>query len=78
MPDMPAGELRGRTMRDHTVTLPSTCGTRQHATPGFANLGVTKRGGVIEFDPHVDGSCVITLGEQQARKLMEALARWLG
>jgi hypothetical protein len=45
---------------------------------GFANLVISKRGGRIEFDPHVTGSCVITLDEDGARVLFEALGEWLG
>jgi hypothetical protein len=39
---------------------------------------VTKVDGTIVFDPHVTGSCVITLAEDGARVLFEALGEWLG
>lgn len=45
---------------------------------GFANLVVTKLNGQIELDPHVDGSCKLTLDEDGARVLHEALGDWLG
>jgi hypothetical protein len=45
---------------------------------GFANVVVSKRDGTIVFDPHVTGSCVITLDEDGARVLFEALGEWLG
>lgn len=45
---------------------------------GFANLVVTKRGGVIELDPHVTGGCVLTLADHEAAALRDALTEWLG
>jgi hypothetical protein len=45
---------------------------------GFANVVVTKRGGQIELDPHVTGSCVLTLAEEEAAALRDTLIRWLG
>lgn len=44
---------------------------------GFANLVVSKRGGSIEFDPHVTGACVLTLAEEEAVVLRDVLTRWL-
>jgi hypothetical protein len=32
---------------------------------GFANIVVCKRDGEIVFDPYVDGSCVLTLAEDE-------------
>jgi hypothetical protein len=57
--------------------IPATC-TTHGGTPGFTNLVVSKRGGIVLFDPHVDGSCLITLDEAGARTLFEALQEWLG
>jgi hypothetical protein len=34
--------------------------------------------GKLELDPHVDRGCVITLDEDGARVLFEALQEWLG
>lgn len=45
---------------------------------GFTNLVVSKRGGKIQLDPHVTGSCVITLDEDGAGALRDALTEWLG
>lgn len=57
--------------------LHATCTTHRGPT-GFTNLVITKRGGVIFFDPHVTGACIVTLDEPEARKLAQALADWLG
>jgi hypothetical protein len=48
------------------------------AAVGFTNLLVTKRDGTIVLDPHVDGSCVICLGEDGATALRNTLTEWLG
>lgn len=45
---------------------------------GFVNVLVSKRGGTIEFDPHVAGSCVLTFDEAEASALRDALEQWLG
>jgi CubicO group peptidase (beta-lactamase class C family) len=39
---------------------------------------VSKRDGRIELDPHVTGACVLTLAEEEAVALRDALTRWLG
>jgi hypothetical protein len=39
---------------------------------------VSKRDGEIVFDPHVTGACVLTLAEDEAVALRDALTRWLG
>jgi hypothetical protein len=44
----------------------------------FTNLLVTKLDGTIVLDPHVDGSCVIRLGEDGATALRNTLTEWLG
>jgi hypothetical protein len=50
-----------------------------HGGPlGFTNLVVSKRDGRIELDPHADGSCVLTLDEDAAMQLRDALGEWLG
>jgi hypothetical protein len=62
---------------DNRRAIPAHCST--HGGPaGFTNLVVRKLEGTIELDPHVDRSCVITLGEDEARVLFEALREWLG
>lgn len=45
---------------------------------GFANVVVSKCDRKIVFDPHVTGSCVLTLAEDEAVALRDALTRWLG
>jgi hypothetical protein len=57
--------------------LHATCTIHSGAT-GFTNLVVTERGGVIFFDPHATGACIVTLDEPEARKLAETLTGWLG
>jgi hypothetical protein len=44
---------------------------------GFTPLVCTKRGDVIELDPHAIG-CVIILDEKAASELFDALGEWLG
>lgn len=50
-----------------------------HGGPrGFTNLVLTKRGDIIELDPHVTGGCVIVLDEKAAAELFDAIGEWLG
>jgi hypothetical protein len=63
--------------RDRRKAIPGTCGL--HRGPiGFANLMVNEQNGVIVFDPHVTGQCLISLDEQGARMLRDTLTEWLG
>ncbi|HEY3894817.1 MAG TPA: hypothetical protein VGL88_05550 [Pseudonocardiaceae bacterium] len=39
---------------------------------------VRRLNGDVELDPHVAGSCVITLNEGGATVLRDALTEWLG
>lgn len=55
----------------------ATCALH-HGPAGFANVVVSKRDGEIVFDPHVTGACVLTLAEDAALALRDALTRWLG
>jgi hypothetical protein len=56
--------------------LPATC--KIHGgIHGFTNLVVSKRNGVIMFDPHTTGSCVLTLDENAATALRDMLSAWL-
>lgn len=57
--------------------IPTTC-TKHGGTPGFTNLVVRKRAGEIELDPHVDGSCVLSLDEAAATQLFAVFEEWLG
>jgi len=67
------GDVTGGNRR----TIHATCAL--HRGPaGFTNLGVRKLDGIIELDPHVDGSCLITLEEDAARALCAAILEWLG
>lgn len=45
---------------------------------GFTNLVVAKRDGLIVFDSHVTGQCVLELDETTATALHDQLAEWLG
>jgi hypothetical protein len=57
--------------------IPATCAL--HGGPvGFTNLLVSKRDSAIVLDPHVDGSCVVSLDEDGATALRDTLAEWLG
>jgi hypothetical protein len=58
--------------------IPVTC--QLHRGPiGFANLMVSKeQDGSITFDPHVTGTCVISLHEESAKALRNLLTEWLG
>jgi hypothetical protein len=62
---------------DNRRVIHATC-TKHGGGIGFTNLVVTKRGGAIELDPHVTGACVLTLAEDEAVALRDALSRWLG
>jgi hypothetical protein len=65
-------ELRGKQLSRHTVTC------TQHGAAGFTNLMVSKHDGTVVLDPHVTGSCVITLDERAATTLFDLLGEWLG
>jgi hypothetical protein len=63
--------------RDHRRAIPATCAL--HRGPvGFTNLMVSTRDGMVVLDPHVTGSCVITMDEAAACLLRDALKEWLG
>jgi hypothetical protein len=59
------------------VVIHASCSVHQVAM-GFTNLVVSKRNGEIELNPHVDGSCLLTLSEDEACSLRDALTEWLG
>lgn len=69
-------ETSNRPHRNRRV-IHATC-TTHGAAVGFTNLVATKRDGQIELDPHADGSCVLTLAEDAATQLRDALTEWLG
>lgn len=70
-------DRQDRPTSDNRRVIHATC-TVHRGPIGFANLLVRKRDGEIELDPHVDGSCVITLDEPGATELRDALTEWLG
>lgn len=62
---------RGRVVICASCSAHGTC-------RGFTNLVVRRLNGDVELDPHVAGSCVITLNEGGATVLRDALTEWLG
>ncbi len=72
-----AEQLPEKRPRERRRAIPATC-TAHGGTPGHANLVASKRGGHVEFAPHVDRLCVITLDEDKTRVLCKALQEWLG
>ncbi len=73
-PEQPETENQSRHNRK---VLHATCSTHG-AGIGFTNVVVSKHDGMIEFDPHVTGQCVLTLDEDEACALREVLIEWLG
>lgn len=66
------------TDRSNRRAVPAHCAPHGNATPSITNLVIRKLpNGRIEFDPHVDRSCVIQLREDSARVIFEALREWL-
>ena len=57
--------------------IPATCQLNRGPV-GYATLMVSKRDGTIVLDPHVTGSCVISLDEEGAATLRDLLTEWLG
>ncbi len=66
-----------RQSRAYRRVIHATCRTHGGAI-GFTNLLATKRDGSIELDPHLTGQCVLTLAEDAAIVLRDALTEWLG
>ncbi len=71
----PAGSRNLATERRRVIH--ATCSVHGGAR-SYTNLVVCKENSEIELNPHVDGSCVITLDEQEATALRDALTEWLG
>lgn len=60
----------------HRKAIPETC--QLHRGPvSFTNLMVSKRDGTSVLDPHITGSCAISLDENGAAKLRNLLTKWL-
>lgn len=70
------GRVTGQGRRTDDRTISSTC--QIHGARGFCNLRLTKVGSDIVLNPHVDGSCVITLDEDGAVAMRDLLIEWLG
>jgi hypothetical protein len=70
-------ESEHRTVPRNRKVIHASCSVHQSAL-GFANVVVSKRDGQIELDCHVDGSCVLTLAEDEAIALRDVLIEWLG
>ena len=68
------GQPRPGRALDRTIT--ATC--QVHGAKGFCNLRVTKAGDGIVLNPHVAGSCVITLDEAGVAALRDLLIEWHG
>ena len=68
------GQPRPRRTIDRTIS--ATC--EIHGAKGFCNLRVTKAGDGIVLNPHVAGSCVITLDAAGVVALRELLIEWQG
>jgi len=58
----------------NVVTVPGTCNQDGHATRGFANLQFRRVPGGIEIDPHVTGTCSITIDWEQVPKVLDWLS----
>jgi hypothetical protein len=70
-------ETEPRPRRHNRRVIHATC-TTHGGGAGFTNLVATKRDGYVELDPHVTGQCVLTLAEDEAIALRDALTEWLG
>jgi hypothetical protein len=68
-------EQSPRDTRRRTLAVSCTC---RGVANGFTNLVVSKRGAVIELDPHVTGLCVLMFDEVAATALRDVLTEWLG
>lgn len=77
LPACPGGQCRGGYIAHEDSAGFGGVGSGDHLHSfGYTNLVVRKRDGHVELDPHVDGSCVVSL--DSAGALHEALGEWLG
>ncbi|MGH3846877.1 MAG: hypothetical protein ACRDS0_36460 [Pseudonocardiaceae bacterium] len=68
----------GEPSNENRRVIPASC-TCAGIARGFTNLVIRRLpNGHIELDPHVTGTCVLTLDEDSSRGLHEALGDWLG
>jgi hypothetical protein len=70
------GDLSREPRRTIDRTISATC--QIHGARGFCNLRVTRAGDGIVLNPHVAGSCVITLDEAGTTALRDLLIEWQG
>jgi hypothetical protein len=63
-------------MSDDLLVLPATCQTHG-GTPGFTNFAIRNVRGGVQFDSHAVGGCLVTVPEEEARRLHAALGEWL-
>ena len=68
---------RGQPASGQRRVIPATCALHG-GSAGYTNLMVNNSDGTIVLDPHLTGSCVITLDEDGACLLRDALTEWLG
>jgi hypothetical protein len=71
--DVAATKPIGKTRK----VIHATC-MKHGGARGFTNLVMTKRGGVIELDPHATGVCVLRLDEDAATAVRDTITEWLG
>ncbi|HEX4100044.1 MAG TPA: hypothetical protein VHY21_05785 [Pseudonocardiaceae bacterium] len=76
-PGPAGGDIPPQRPRAPRKVIHASCSMHQGAV-GFVNLVVSKRNGEIQLDPHVDGSCLLTLSEDEACALRDVLIEWLG
>jgi hypothetical protein len=76
-PGPASGDVPPQRPRESRKVIHASCSVHQVAV-GFTNLVVSKRNGQIVLDPHVDGSCLLTLSEAEACVLRDVLIEWLG
>ncbi len=74
---MTDGENTTQAASSSRKVIHATCSTHGGGA-GFTNLVVSKRDGQIELDPPVTGQCLLTLAEDEAVALRDALTEWLG
>jgi tRNA G10 N-methylase Trm11 len=72
-----ANDTPSQRPHERRKVVQASCSVHQVAR-GFTNLAVSKRNGEIMLDPHVDGSCLLTLAEDAACVLRDALTELLG
>jgi hypothetical protein len=76
-PGPAGGDMPPQRSHEFRKVIHASCSVHQVAM-GFTNLLVSKRNGQIVLDPHVDGSCLLTLSEDEACALRDVLIEWLG